>query len=48
MKYKILSERVGTVGAAFDPPPGCNVSALIKGGHIEAVHERAPKKKRDT
>lgn len=47
MKYTILSERVGTVGASFDPPPNCNVRALIKARHIEAAPERAkPKSKK--
>ena len=41
--YRILSERVGKVGATFTPPPGCNVRALLKGRHIEEVPE--PKKK---
>ena len=32
--YVILSERLGTVGAKYDPADGVNVEALIAGGFI--------------
>ena len=41
MKYRVLSERVGIVGAEFIAPPGTNIDALITGGFIEAVPEEA-------
>jgi len=32
--YVILSERIGTVGAKFDPTDGVNIDALLAGGFI--------------
>jgi hypothetical protein len=32
--YVILSERLGTVGAKYDPIDGVNIEALIAGGFI--------------
>jgi len=32
--YVILSERVGTLGAKFDPADGVNIDALLAGGFI--------------
>jgi hypothetical protein len=32
--YVILSERLGTVGAKFDPADGVNIDALLAGGFI--------------
>ena len=37
MIYRILSDRIGTVGEIFDPQPGTNVNALLFGGFIEEV-----------
>ena len=34
MSYKILSPRVGEVGADFVPDDGTNIEALIAGGFI--------------
>ena len=34
MKLKILSNKVGKVGAYFEPTPGINVQALIDGGFV--------------
>lgn len=34
MTYRILSPRVGDVGAPFTPTEGVNVAALIDGGFI--------------
>lgn len=36
MKYIILSELVGEVGAEFIPEEGTNIDALIEGGFIKA------------
>lgn len=41
MDYVIVSPRVGTPGAAFVPPPGVNVDALIDGGFIKAAPKPA-------
>ena len=32
--YVIISERLGTVGAKFDPADGVNIDALLAGGFI--------------
>ena len=34
IEYVIVSERVGTPGAAFVPPEGTNIAALIEHGFI--------------
>ena len=46
MKLKILSNKVGKVGAYFEPTPGINVQALIDGGFIayEPESTDTPKK----
>jgi hypothetical protein len=46
MKLKILSDKVGKVGAYFEPTPGINVQALIDGGFIayESESTETPKK----
>lgn len=36
MRYIILSELVGEVGAEFIPGEGINIDALIEGGFIKA------------
>ena len=42
--YVILSERLGTVGAKFDPADGVNIDALLAGGFIgESSTTKAPK-----
>jgi len=33
--YEIVSPRVGTPGAQFDPRPGVNVEALLAAGFIK-------------
>ena len=46
MKLRILSNKVGTVGAYFEPTPGINVQVLIDGGFIaeESESTEIPKK----
>lgn len=36
-RYVIISEKVGTPGAPFDPPPGTNIPALVDNGFIAEV-----------
>ena len=36
MKYTIISERVGTVGAEFVPGAGTNIEALLAHGFIKS------------
>jgi hypothetical protein len=36
MKYTIISERVGTVGAEFVPDENTNIEALLLHGFIES------------
>ena len=36
MKYTIISERIGTVGAEFVPAPGTNIEALLAHGFIKS------------
>lgn len=48
MDYVIVSPRVGTPGAAFVPPPGVNVDALIAGGFIKAAPKPAKSGKMTT
>lgn len=35
MAYRIISDRIGVVGAIYEPAEGINVEALIAGGFIE-------------
>jgi hypothetical protein len=37
MAYRIISERIGVVGAIYEPAEGINIDALIAGGFIEVV-----------
>ena len=37
MAYRIISERIGVVGAIYEPVEGVNIDALIDGGFIEEV-----------
>jgi hypothetical protein len=37
MKYIIVSELVGTVGAEYVPAEGINVEALLDGGFIKVA-----------
>jgi hypothetical protein len=47
MKYTIISERIGTVGAEFVPGAGTNIEALLAHGFIKSDEvpsdSRAPK-----
>jgi hypothetical protein len=43
MTYRILSDRIGTVGDIFEPKPGTNIQALLFGGFIEEVSTPKPK-----
>ena len=36
MKYTIVSERIGIVGAEFVPGAGTNIEALLKHGFIKS------------
>jgi hypothetical protein len=36
MKYTIVSERIGTVGAEFVPGAGTNIEALLQHGFIKS------------
>jgi len=36
MKYTIISERIGTVGAEFVPGAGTNIEALLMHGFIKS------------
>jgi len=36
MKYTIISERIGTVGAEFVPGAGTNIQALLAHGFIKS------------
>lgn len=51
-KYKILSDRlsVGEIGQTLDEEAfvGCNIEALIDGGHIEPVSISKVSKKSET
>jgi len=38
MPYRIISTRIGELGAIYDPVEGINVEALIAGGFIEITH----------
>ena len=37
MKYRIISPRIGTPGALWEPPVQINVGILLAHGFIEAV-----------
>ena len=36
MKYTIISDKIGTVGAEFVPGAGTNIEALLKHGFIKS------------
>ena len=36
MKYTIISERIGTIGAEFVPGAGTNIEALLAHGFIKS------------
>ncbi len=38
MALRIISTRIGELGAIYDPPEGTNVDALIAGGFLEETH----------
>ena len=38
MALRIISTRIGELGAIYEPVEGINVEALIAGGFIEATH----------
>jgi hypothetical protein len=46
--YVILSERLGTVGAKFDPADGVNIDALLAGGFIGLSSTTKPAKSAKT
>lgn len=43
MALRIISTRLGELGAIYDPPEGTNVDALIAGGFLEDTHTDTPK-----
>lgn len=45
--YKIISPRVGIVGATFTPTEGTNIEALLAGGFIEVSKPKPTKAKSD-
>jgi hypothetical protein len=46
--YVIISERIGTVGAKYDPADGVNIEALIAGGFIGKSSTTKPPKSAKT
>ena len=38
MALRIISTRIGELGAIYEPTEGINVQALIAGGFVEQVH----------
>ena len=38
MALRIISTRIGELGAIYEPTEGINVEALIAGGFVEEVH----------
>ena len=42
MKYRIISPRIGTPGALWEPEVFVNVHALLDGGFIERVTDETP------
>ena len=42
MNYRIVSPRVGTPGALWEPEVFVNVHALLEGGFIERVTDETP------
>lgn len=42
MKYRIVSPRIGTPGALWEPEVFVNVHALLDGGFIERVTDETP------
>ena len=38
MAFRIISERLGELGAIYEPQEGVNVQALIDGGFLEETH----------
>jgi hypothetical protein len=45
MKYIIVSELVGTVGAEYIPADGINVDALLDGGFIKVAPKSSKQEK---
>lgn len=43
MALRIISERLGELGAIYEPQEGVNVEALIAGGFLEDTHTDTPK-----
>ena len=37
MDYRIISRRIGVVGAKYEPTDGTNLDALVAGGFIEPI-----------
>jgi hypothetical protein len=46
--YVILSERLGTLGAKYDPADGVNIDALLAGGFIGQSSTTKPAKSAKT
>lgn len=42
-KYIITSDRVGVIGAEFQPEEGTNIEALISGGFIQSAEPKSAK-----
>ena len=43
MALRIISTRIGELGAIYEPVEGINVEALIAGGFVEEVHTAGSK-----
>ena len=43
MALRIISTRIGELGAIYEPTEGINVQALIAGGFVEEVHTAGSK-----
>ena len=43
MALRIISTRIGELGAIYEPVKGVNVEALIAGGFVEEVHTAGSK-----
>ena len=46
--YEIVSPRIGTPGAPFEPRPGVNIDALLAAGFIKKSHPKPAKSAKKT
>jgi len=46
MAYRIISPRIGALGAIYEPSEGINIDALLAAGFIEEIATSSPKSAR--